>query len=63
MQIMVSIDDRLLAAAQRYAGVADVAAVVDLALKAFVEREAARRLAKMGGSAPYATMPPRRPQS
>jgi Arc/MetJ family transcription regulator len=60
MRITVSIDDQLFANAQRLAGVAGKSAIVQLALKAFVEREAGRRLADMGGTEPDAKAPPRR---
>jgi len=50
----------LFAKAQQYAGVTEKSAVVREALKAFVEREAARRLARLGGTQPDAKAPPRR---
>ncbi len=60
MRTTVAIDDELFAQAQEYAGVEEKAAVIRKALQAFVEREAARRLARMGGSAPDLVAPPRR---
>jgi Arc/MetJ family transcription regulator len=60
MKATIAIDDELLAEARRYAGVTETSAVVREALKAFVEREAARRLARLGGTEPDAKMPPRR---
>jgi Arc/MetJ family transcription regulator len=60
MRITVLIDDQLFANAQRFAGVAEESAVVRAALTAFVEREAGRRLAGMGGMDPGAKAPPRR---
>ncbi len=57
MKATIAIDDELFARAQEYAG---VTAVVREALKAFVEREAARRLARLGGTQPDAKAPPRR---
>ena len=60
MRATTAIDDELFAKAQRFAGVTEKSAVVRQALKAFVEREAARRLARMGGIAPNAKAPPRR---
>jgi Arc/MetJ family transcription regulator len=60
MKFTIAIDDELFAKAQQFAGVTDESAVVREALKAFVEREAARRLAAMGGIAPNAKAPPRR---
>ncbi|UPJ48922.1 type II toxin-antitoxin system VapB family antitoxin [Bradyrhizobium sp. 200] len=60
MRITVSVDDQLFASAQRFAGVVEKSAVVRAALKAFVEREASRRLAELGGTEPGAKAPPRR---
>ena len=60
MRTTIAIDDELFAKAQEYAGLTEKSAVVREALKAFVEREAARRLARMGGTQPDATAPPRR---
>jgi Arc/MetJ family transcription regulator len=56
----VAIDDELFAQAQEYAGVTEKSAVIKKALQAFVEGEASRRLARMGGSAPDLVAPPRR---
>ena len=60
MKATIAIDDELFAAAQEYAGDKESSAVISEALKAFVEREAARRLARMGGTQPSAKAPPRR---
>jgi Arc/MetJ family transcription regulator len=60
MKFTIAIDDELFAKAQQFAGVTDESAVVREALKALVEREAARRLARMGGTQPDAKVPPRR---
>jgi Arc/MetJ family transcription regulator len=60
MKATISIDDELFAQAQEYAGVEEKSAVIGEALKAYVQREAARRLARMGGSAPDLVAPPRR---
>jgi Arc/MetJ family transcription regulator len=60
MRTTVAIDDELFAKAQEYAGVSEKSAVIREALKAFVEREAGRRLARMGGTQPEAKAPPRR---
>lgn len=60
MRTTIAIDDELFAKAQEFAGVSEKSAVVREALKAFVEREAARRLARMGGTEPSAKVPPRR---
>ena len=60
MRATISIDDELLAKARHFARTADASAVVAEALKAFVEREAARRLIRAGGTQPDAKAPPRR---
>lgn len=60
MRTTIAIDDELFAKAQEFAGVSEKSAVVREALKAFVEREAARRLARMGGVEPNVKAPPRR---
>jgi len=60
MRTTVTIDDDLFAKAQAFAGITGKSAIIRQALKAFVEREAARRLARMGGSVPDANAPPRR---
>ena len=44
MKATIAIDDELFAKAQKYAGDKEKSAVIKKALKAFVEREAARRL-------------------
>jgi Arc/MetJ family transcription regulator len=58
MRTTVAIDDELFAKAQGYAGVEE-SAVIRKALQAYVELEAGRRLALMGGSMPDAKAPPR----
>jgi Arc/MetJ family transcription regulator len=60
MKATIAIDDELLAQARRCAGVTETSDIVREALKALVEREAARRLARLGGTEPDAKMPPRR---
>ena len=60
MKFMIAIDEELCAKAQQFAGVTEESAVMTEALKALVEREAARRLARMGGTEPNAKAPPRR---
>jgi Arc/MetJ family transcription regulator len=60
MRTTVAIDDELFAKAQGYAGVQEKSAVIRKALQAYVELEAGRRLALMGGSMPDAKAPPRR---
>ncbi len=60
MRTTLAIDDDLLAKAQAYTGLKEKSALVREALKALIEREAARRLALLGGSEPGLTAPPRR---
>jgi Arc/MetJ family transcription regulator len=62
MRTTISLDDELVAAAQEYTGIKEKSALVRLALEALVQREAARRLAAMGGTEPHlADIPRRRP--
>jgi len=60
MRTTVTLNDELLADAQSYSGVKEKSALIELALKSFVQREAARRLALLGGSDPNARPAPRR---
>jgi Arc/MetJ family transcription regulator len=60
MKATIAIDDELFARAQEYAGDKEKSAVFSEALKAFVEREAARRLARLGGTEPQLRPIPRR---
>jgi len=60
MRTTLALDDELLAKAQAFTGVKEKSALVREALKALVEREAARRLARMGGSEPRLKVPRRR---
>jgi Arc/MetJ family transcription regulator len=60
MRATLAIDDELLAKAQEYTGLQEKSAIVREALKALVEREAARRLARLGGTEPQLRPVPRR---
>ena len=60
MRTTVTIDDKLLQDAQRLTGITEKAELLRAGLKALIERESARRLARLGGSDPNATLPPRR---
>ena len=60
MRTTLALDDELLAKAQELTGVKEKSVLVREALKALVEREAARRLARLGGSAPNLSAPRRR---
>ena len=64
MRTTLNIDDQLLAEAQRLCGVTEKAALVREGLKALIERESARRLARLGGSDPgLAPVRRRRPEA
>lgn len=52
MRTTVNIDDQLLAEAQRITGMAEKAALVREGLRALIERESARRLARLGATEP-----------
>jgi len=60
MRTTLALDDDLLAEAEALTGVGEKTALVREALKALIERESARRLARLGGSDPEAKAPPRR---
>jgi Arc/MetJ family transcription regulator len=60
MRTTLALDDELLARAREYTGVKQASALVHQALKELVEREAGRRLARLGGSDPGAKAPLRR---
>ncbi len=52
MRTTLNIDDQLLDEAQRITGVTEKTALVREGLRALIERESARRLARLGGSEP-----------
>jgi len=56
----LNIDDILLAEAGRLTGVSGKAELVREGLRALIERESARRLARLGGSEPKLKRIPRR---
>ena len=60
MRTTITLDDELLAQAQEMTGVADRGTLIHDGLKLLIQREAARRLARLGGSAPDLVAPPRR---
>src|SRR5947207_14348855 len=60
MRTTLTLDDELLQEAQAYTGLREKSALVREALKALVEREIARRLARLGGSEPDLIAPGRR---
>ena len=60
MRTTLALDDDLLAEARRLTGVQEKTAVVRAALTALIEKESARRLARLGGTDPSASAAPRR---
>ncbi|OGA37657.1 MAG: antitoxin [Betaproteobacteria bacterium RIFCSPLOWO2_12_FULL_62_13] len=60
MRTTINLDDQLVAEAQRITGVKERTALIHEGLKALIERESARRLARLGGSEPRLQLIPRR---
>ena len=60
MRTTINIDDDLLAKAARLAGPLDRSAMVREGLKALIERESAKRLARLGGTQSKLKAAPRR---
>ena len=60
MRTTLALDDDLLEAAQALTGLTEKSGLVREALKALIERESARRLARLGGTEPGLITPPRR---
>jgi Arc/MetJ family transcription regulator len=60
MRTTLALDDDLLANAQELTGLREKSALVREALVALIERESARRLARLGGSEPDLRAAPRR---
>jgi Arc/MetJ family transcription regulator len=60
MRTTINIDDKLLERARELTGVQEKTSLVRMALKALVAREAARRLAKLGGTVKGLQQIPRR---
>jgi Arc/MetJ family transcription regulator len=60
MRTTVTLDPQLLAEAQQLAGITERAALIRAGLVALIERESARRLARLGGSDPGIEVPERR---
>jgi len=56
----LNIDDQLLEEARRMTGISEKSVLVREGLRALVERESARRLARLGGSEPDLDAVPRR---
>ena len=60
MRTTLTLDDDLLEKATKLSGSLDRTALISASLRAFIERESARRFAKLGGSQPSLTVAPRR---
>lgn len=60
MRTTISLDDALVAEAQRLTGTKEKTALVREGLTALIERESARRLARLGGTEPQLGDVPRR---
>lgn len=60
MRTTVTLDDVLVSRAQTLSGVSERALLLREALNALIQRESARRLARLGGSEPQLKSIPRR---
>lgn len=60
MRTTINLDDALIEEARRLTGVTEKTALVHEGLRALIERESARRLARLGGSEPELEPVPRR---
>lgn len=60
MRTTLNLDDELLEKAEGLTGITEKSALVREGLRALVERESARRLARLGGSEPQLKDIPRR---
>jgi Arc/MetJ family transcription regulator len=60
LRTTLALDDELVAKAQNLTQLKEKSALVREALRALIERESARRLARLGGSEPQLNPPPRR---
>lgn len=63
MRTTINLDDELISAAQDITGIQERTALIHEGLKALIARESARRLARLGGTAPkLQPIPRRRPE-
>ena len=60
MRTTVNLDEELVVQAKELTGVTERSALLRAGLIALIERESARRLARLGGSEPQLEMVPRR---
>jgi Arc/MetJ family transcription regulator len=63
LRTTITLEDKLVADAQAYTGIEEKSALMREALKALIQREAAQRLRRLGGSEPDAAYIPRRRSS
>jgi Arc/MetJ family transcription regulator len=63
MRTTLALDDELIAKAEALTGLTEKSRLVREALKALIERESSRRLARLGGSEPDLKAAPRRRMS
>jgi Arc/MetJ family transcription regulator len=60
MRTTLNLDDDLLGEAQRLTGMTEPTALIHEGLRALIQRESARRLARLGATEPALRLPPRR---
>ncbi len=60
LRTTINVDEELIEEARRSTGIEGISALMTAGLTALVQREAARRLAKLGGTMPDLEVPPRR---
>ena len=60
MRTTMALDDELVAEAHELTGLKEKSSLIREALKALIERESARRLARLGGAEPDLKAPPSR---
>jgi Arc/MetJ family transcription regulator len=60
MRTTINLDEHLISEAQRVTGMKERTALIHEGLKALIQRESARRLARLGGSEPRLRPIPRR---
>ena len=64
MRTTVNLDEELIEEARRVTGTKETTALIHEGLRALIERESARRLARLGGSEPgLRPVPRRRPEN
>lgn len=60
MRTTINLDDSLIDEARRLTGIEERTTLIHDGLRALIARESAKRLARLGGSDPQASAPPRR---